>query len=281
MTDGQPRADKGLQEIPTPSIMRQIAAMLDYQDLSLVMGDRVPRGWHFALLPATTMRSHLRPDGFAGLGVTLPDLGLPRLMLASRHVDYGSGMVVGETVYRNSTIESIQHKGTPERPRALLKVRHVMQAADGNKTPLVETQTFILMPPGNGYQPAKVEKQEIHAEIQRQVIPDATLLFHYSALGFNAHKIHLERDYTRYVEGFPDLVVNGGLTALLITEFARLDLELELASLDIQYKAPLFCDRPATIAAEQLANEGDAIAWQITVHDDSGVPAALAKVIAA
>lgn len=281
MTDVQAAKDMGLLEIPTPSIIRKIAAMLDYDDMSCDVGEAVPAGWHFALLPATTPRSKLRSDGFAGLGVTLPDLGLPRLMLASRHVDYGSGMVVGETLRRNSVIESIEHKGTPERPRALLKVRHTIRSDDGGKAPLVETQTFMLMPPGNGYQPAPSACQDVRAEVQRQVMPDATLLFHYSALGFNAHKIHLDHAYAREVEGFPDLVVNGGLTALLVTEFARLDLGLKLASLSIQYKAPLFCDRPATLAAQRLPDEGGSTVWQITVHDDLGTPAALAKVISA
>jgi 3-methylfumaryl-CoA hydratase len=275
MTDSQSPAAQGMTEIPTASIMRKIAAMLDLPEPAPAEGSTMPRGWHFALLPATTLRSQLRSDGFAGLGVTLPDLGLPRLMLAGRHVTYGDDMLVGSPVERISVIDSIEHKGSPERPRALLKVRHQMQGA--GKTPLVETQTFMLMPPGNGYQAAEAALQEVRGAVTRRITPDATLLFHFSALGFNAHKIHLDRNYAREVEGFPDLVVNGGLIALLVTEFARLDLGLKLATLDIQYRAPLFCDRPATFAAD-LLEDGT---WSIRVHDDRGTLAAQAKVTSA
>lgn len=275
MTDSQSPAAQGMTEIPTASIMRKIAAMLDLPEPALAEGSTMPRGWHFALLPATTLRSQLRSDGFAGLGVTLPDLGLPRLMLAGRHVAYGDDMLVGSPVERISVIDSIEHKGSPERPRALLKVRHQMQGA--GQIPLVETQTFMLMPPGNGYQAAEAALQEVRGAVTRRITPDATLLFHFSALGFNAHKIHLDRNYAREVEGFPDLVVNGGLIALLVTEFARLDLGLKLATLDIQYRAPLFCDRPATFAAD-LLEDGT---WSIRVHDDRGTLAAQAKVTSA
>jgi 3-methylfumaryl-CoA hydratase len=279
MTDSQSPAAQGMSEIPTASIMRKIAAMLDLPEPSPSQGEVMPRGWHFALLPATTLRSQLRSDGFAGLGVNLPDLGLPRLMLAARHVDYGSDMLVGEAMERHSSIESIEHKGTPERPRALLKVRHTISHAGqgAGLQPLVETQTFMLMPPGNGYIASDAPPQEVTGQVVRSVKPDATLLFHFSALGFNAHKIHLDRTYAREVEGFPDLVVNGGLIALLVTEFARTDLGLKLATLDIQYRAPLFADRLATIAADSHADG----AWLIRVHNESGTLAAQAKVTAA
>jgi 3-methylfumaryl-CoA hydratase len=229
----------------------------------------------FALLPATTLRSQLRVDGFAGLGVTLPDLGLPRLMLASRNVDYGADLVVGSPVERKSEIISTEHKGTPERPRVLLKIRHTIQAP-GTK-PLVETQTFMMMPAGQPYQAPDMAAQPVSADVVRQLTPDATLLFHFSALGFNAHKIHLDRDFATRVEGFPDLVVNGGLTALMVTEFVRRDLGLLLETLDIAYRAPLFSGRPVTLAADRMEDN----AWTIRVHDDHGALAAQAKVTCA
>jgi 3-methylfumaryl-CoA hydratase len=265
--------------------MRMVAAMLDLDAAPFGEGSVMPRGWHFALLPATTARSKLRPDGFAGLGVALPDLGLPRLMLAARQVDYHADLIIGEKVRRQSAIVGIEHKGTPERPRAILTVRHSMAAGNEAVPAIVETQTFMLMPEANATVPPKtlepVPVQVVDGEKQRRIVPDATFLFHFSALGFNAHKIHLDRDYARNVEDFPDLVVNGGLTALLVTEFARVDLGLTLACLDIRYKAPLYCDRVATIAASRTGDEAAGEAWRITVHDDRGAVAAEAKVIAA
>jgi 3-methylfumaryl-CoA hydratase len=273
-----------LVETPTPTLIRMVAAMLDLDAAPFGEGSVMPRGWHFALLPATTARSKLRVDGFAGLGVALPDLGLPRLMLAARRVDYHADLAIGEKVRRQSAIVGIEHKGTPERRRAILTVRHSIASGNEANPAIVETQTFMLMPEPNGTVPAKASErvpvQAIDGEKQRLIVPDATLLFHFSALGFNAHKIHLDRDYARNVEGFPNLVVNGGLIALLVTEFARVDLGLTLACLDIRYKAPLFCDCTATIAASRIDDPASGEAWRITVHDESGAVAAEAKVIA-
>jgi 3-methylfumaryl-CoA hydratase len=278
-------AESGLVETLTPTLMRMVAAMLDLDAHPLGEGSVMPRGWHFALLPATTARSRLRADGFGGLGVTLPDLGLPRLMLAARQVDYHADLVIGERVRRNSAIVSIEHKGTPERRRAILTVRHTMAAGNEAAPAIVETQTFMLMPDADSKERANAPEPApghvVEAERKREILPDATLLFHFSALGFNAHKIHLDRDYARNVEGFPNLVVNGGLTALLITEFARVDLGMTLSALDIRYKAPLYCDRSATIAALRIGDEMAGDTWRITVQDDRGTIAAEAKVIAA
>ena len=73
------------------------------------------------------------------------------------------------------------------------------------------------------------------------------MLFQYSALGFNTHRIHFDRDYAREVEGHPDLVVNGGLATLLATEFLRRDLGRHLTSMSARHLAPLYVNRPMTI----------------------------------
>jgi 3-methylfumaryl-CoA hydratase len=82
-------------------------------------------------------------------------------------------------------------------------------------------------------------------------IPDETLLFQYSALGFNSHKIHLDRNYAQNIEGLPDLVVNGGLATLLMTEFVRNELKLNLSEIKVKHLVPLYCNRPLTISHDE------------------------------
>ena len=82
------------------------------------------------------------------------------------------------------------------------------------------------------------------------VTPDETLLFQYSALGFNSHKIHLDRNYTQQVEGLPDLVVNGGLATLLMTEFLRKEKGIDLKAIKVKHIAPLYCNRPLRLDYE-------------------------------
>jgi 3-methylfumaryl-CoA hydratase len=107
--------------------------------------------------------------------------------------------------------------------------------------------------------PIKSEKtaiSAIHAAYQKEVIPNEILLFQYAALGFNTHKIHWDRDYTRNVEGFPDLVVNGGLATLLLTEFIRSDLGLNLTDIKVKHIAPLFCSCAMTLTADYSETGG-------------------------
>lgn len=266
-------------EIVSASLLRKVAAMLD-NDAVFQDGVVMPRGWHFALLPSVTPRAQLRADGFSGLGVAIPDLGLPRLMLASRTVEYRRDLIIGEAVLRSSAIDSIEHKGTPERPRAVVKLRHELRGKFSDGADITETQTFLLMPQAGPYQAPEHAEQTFAGEKLRQVVPDATLLFMFSALGFNAHKIHLDREFAQKIEGFPDLVVNGGLTALWITELARVDLGITPASLSVKYLAPLFCGRLATIATTSRPDAGPP-SWQINVHDNNGTLAAAATVVAA
>ena len=86
----------------------------------------------------------------------------------------------------------------------------------------------------------------------RRIVPDETLLFQYSALGFNSHKIRLDRDLMRdEKEGFPDLVINGGLATLMLTEFFRNELGGIPAALSAKHVTPLFCNRPVLLGAER------------------------------
>lgn len=93
-------------------------------------------------------------------------------------------------------------------------------------------------------------------------------MFQYSALGFNSHKIHLDRDYAKNVEGLPDLVVNGGLATLLLTELIRIELGLEVTDIKVKHTAPLFCGHTMTLTAEP----GEAN-WQLKVFDNNNTVA--------
>ena len=95
-------------------------------------------------------------------------------------------------------------------------------------------------------------------------------MFQYSALGFNTHRIHFDRDYAREVEGHPDLVVNGGLATLLATEYLRRDLSLTLTSLAARHFAPLYVGRPMTIHLQRVATGQGTI----LLLDDGGIVAA-------
>ncbi|MEQ1615907.1 MAG: hypothetical protein ABL904_24380 [Hyphomicrobiaceae bacterium] len=261
-------------EACTVTVVRRVAAMLDHDPAQLRDGGPLPRGWHFIVLGGETRRSDLRADGFPGFGVPMPDLGLPRLLLAGRSVEYISDLVIGAPVFRRSWVSKLDRKETANGPMSIVTIRHELSSTGAAPPAIVEDQTYILLGLSTERAATARPSQQVLGENMKVLVPDETLLFQYSALGFNSHKIHIDRDYARNAEGLPDLVVNGGLTALLLTEFMRQDIGVRPARLSAKYKAPLYCGRPMTLTA---AHDGEI--WRLKVYDDTGVVAVDVEVI--
>jgi 3-methylfumaryl-CoA hydratase len=255
-------------EICSLAMVRRVAAMLDLDTQSFSNGDLLPRGWHFFMLSGEMRRSSLRPDGFPGLGVPIPDLGLPRLLLGGRTVSYNGDIEIGSEVERISFVKNINEKTTQSGRMAIVTIQHELRPIAQPSPAIVETQTYILLSGKNTQSKAEQLSAPPTSEIEKQIVPDETLLFQYSALGFNSHKIHLDRDYAQNVEGLPDLVVNGGLATLLLTEFIRTDLELAITEIKIKHIAPLFCGRKMT-----LYTEGGVANGQFKIFDDNNTVA--------
>jgi 3-methylfumaryl-CoA hydratase len=253
------------EEACTLATVRRVAAMLDLEPDQLITGEALPRGWHFVLLAADTRRSALRADGFPGLGVPMPDLGLPRLMLGGRTVAFRQDIPIGSAVMRRSAVRSIVRKTTASGPMAVVTLAHDLCIAPQSEPAVVETQTYLLLPPRTpgSIAPVAATGAAVSAAHVKTVVPDETLLFQYSALGFNSHRIHIDRDHARQVEGFPDLVVNGGLATLLLTEFLRCDLGVTAVAIAARHVAPLYCNRSVTLAADRVGK-----GWSVKAFDD-------------
>lgn len=253
--------DEGCQ----PAAIRRVAALLDLAPEPVLGSGWLPRGWQFLLLGADTRRSDLRSDGFPGLGVPMPDLGLPRLMLGGRSVVFRHDIPIGSTLQRKSAVRNISQKTTASGRMAVVSLVHELHLSKSSEPALVETQTYLLLPARAGatqeLDPLPAERER--ATHEKTLVPDDTLLFQYSALGFNSHRIHLDRQHARDVEGFPDLVVNGGLSTLLLTEFLRQDLGVVPSSYTVRHLAPLYCNRMLTMTAEQLGER-----WRLRAFDD-------------
>jgi len=251
----------------TPAMARRVAAMLDCEPASWSDGDVLPRGWQFILLGADTRRSALREDGFPGLGVELPDLGLPRLLLGGRTVRYKGDIHVGAALRRESRVQKLTQKETASGPMATVTVAHELYPAAAAEPVLIETQTFLLLSArAASKRPSQSQPQPDPPTFTKRVVADETMLFQYSALGFNSHRIHLNRQFAQEVEGFPDLVVNGGLATLLLTEFLRTQLKMNLVALTSRHVAPLFCGRPITLGAALADGK-----CTLRAFDDAGV----------
>ncbi len=233
------------------SFVSRVANLLDI-DQAFNNGNELPIGWHFFLLAGKIKKSDIRSDGFPGFGVPIPNLGLPKLVLGGRTVDFIKPIKIGDTLKRKSFVSSIVEKETANGRLAVVKIQHELMNAETSELTLKELQNFILFEAGSkkSSQPVQQEVLPI-GSITKQIIPTAIDLFQYSALGFNSHKIHLDKHYATEMEGYPNLIVNGGLINLFITEFLRNELKLSLTAIEAKHMAPLFCDNTFTIAAYQ------------------------------
>jgi 3-methylfumaryl-CoA hydratase len=247
--------------------VRRVAAMLDLDPDKFSQGDHLPRGWQFILLGSDTRRGALRADGFGGLGDLVSDIALPRLRLSSRSVEYFHDIPIGATLRRTSTITTDANNSKDARRSISATACHELYVAESMTPALVETQTYRLL--GEHIGPVRDDRGEAstipRAESMETFVPDDTMLFQYSALGFNSHKIHIDRIYARSVEGLPDLVVNGGLVTLLLTELLRRELGQYPKTLSVQHLAPLYCGRPLTLTANRADTH-----WQLAAFDELG-----------
>ena len=255
-------------------LVRRMAALLDRDPADFANGDPLPRGWHVALFNPPTRQSELRADGAAHLGVTLPDLGMPRLMMGGRRIDFVGDIPIGARVRRTSRAGAVTNKTGKSGRFALVDVEHRI-SVDGDDAPvLVETSSYVLREAVGGGLTKLAASPVVAippAEVVRTVVPDATMLFRYSAITDNPHRIHYDLPYAKS-EGYPALVVNGTIPTMLLLEMFRAHVGDKPAGWRSRNLAPILCGGPLTLT---LSAEDDE--WTMRAHGPSGEVALEAK----
>ncbi len=206
----------------TAAPMRGLSATLDRDDDAPVLGTVLPPLWHWLYFLPQHRQSELGPDGHARRGGFLPPVPLPRRMWAGGRLQWlaQNPLVVSDAVRRLSRIESVTHKAGRSGDLVFVLVRHEVHNARG--LALIEEHDIVYRAaahPGDPVPPPVAA--EGGAAWQREIVPDAVLLFRYSALTFNGHRIHYDRQYVTEVEGYPGLIVHGPLIATLLVDLVR------------------------------------------------------------
>lgn len=261
------------QQAFSPEMARAIAHMLGHNDSNYAVGSPVPIGWHFPLFMAETPRTSLRQDGFPGLGLPFPDVAGTRLVAAGRKVETYAALHIGQKIIRTSRVLSIIPKTNTQGDINIVKVGHVIEDLITAGPILREEQSYVTM---NAPFRASTDSTALMGEntILASITPDYTMLFQFSALSLNSHKIHLDRSYATDVEGYPDLVVNGGLTTLLMTEILRAKNRGPHLRLSLRNLLPLFVNRPIQIAWDQ-----ERIGRRLLAFDERGRLAAEMEIV--
>ena len=253
--------------------LHRMRAMLDYAPKALSDGEPVPPLWHWAYFINPARASELGRDGHAAQGEFMPPVPLPRRMWAGCQLKFSAPLRVGETARRESTVRDVKLKQGRSGILCFVDVEHAILVGDELK--LTEIHNIVYrdtkQPGDNKAQPPQAPDD---AQWTREVVPDSTLLFRYSALTFNGHRIHYDLDFCRHQEGYPGLVFHGPLTATLLIEMLRQQNPgRSLESCDYRAYSPLFDDASFTLNGKMDGT--DAILWATNPQNSLAMKAIL------
>lgn len=220
-----------------PDPARFMQATLD-RTPSLEPGDRLPPLWHWLYFLEATPARNLGRDAHPKKGGFLPPVDLPRRMWAGGRVKFNAPLILGHTVMRRSTVKSIEDKtGSTGRLCFVTVLHEVFQNGD---LAISEEQDIVYREdPAPDVPTPRPKLAPTIADHSARIIPSAVMLFRYSALTFNGHRIHYDVEYARNVEGYDGLVFHGPLTATLLADLAQEVSAKPLVQFDYRGIAPL------------------------------------------
>ncbi len=266
--------EQRLADALDPAQARRMQMTLD-EDATLAPGDALPPLWHWIYFLETAPMRRLGRDGHPARGGFLPPVALPRRMWAGGRMTFPGDLPVGAAAEKVSTIRAVAPKSGRSGSLCFVTVGHEI-LADGRVAVSEEQDIVFREDPAPGAPRPAAPAAPEGAVWRETVTPSTTLLFRYSALTFNGHRIHYDRDYAREVEGYPALVFHGPLTATLLCRFglARLGASRP-ARFAYRGAAPLFDDRPFTLCGKP-DGAGGASLWAETPEGGLAMSAELA-----
>lgn len=211
-----------LHDTLTAAPVSGLSATLDRDDPAPQPGTALPPLWHWLYFLPQVRQSGLGPDGHPRRGGFLPPVPLPRRMWAGGRLRWeeANPLQVGQAVSRISRIESVTHKAGRTGDLVFVLVKHEVHNEAG--LALTEEHDIVYRAaaqPGDPVPPPVAA--DTGGPWLREIVPDDVLLFRYSALTFNGHRIHYDRRYVTGVEGYPGLIVHGPLIATLLVDLVR------------------------------------------------------------
>jgi 3-methylfumaryl-CoA hydratase len=235
-------------------------ATLDYEAAEPAPGDAVPPGWHWLYFLEAKRAGELGHDGHPRRGGFLPPVALPRRMWAGGRIEFRQPLRIGDRVRRDSTLLSVEHKQGRSGDLVFVTVRHEVSA--NGTVALSEEHDIVYREAAKpGDQPVAGKPAPARAAWQRALTADPVLLFRYSALIFNGHRIHYDLDYVRQEEHYPGLIVHGPLQTTLLLELCRHHASRPVRRLEYRALLPLFHTERFTVNGNPAADGSSAELW--------------------
>ena len=268
-----------VEELAVARPIHGLNALLDNPEVPKE-GDWIGPMGHWCFFQPHAPQSQVGPDGHPKRGGFMPPVPLPRRMFGGCRTTYLQPLRIGERMRRQAKITEVQIKQGRTGTLVICTVDHEFHGERG----LAMTEAWDIVyrdnpPPaakdsrGNSGQTNPAPSD--HAWI-REIRPDPVMLFRYSAVTFNGHRIHYDRKYVTEEEGYPGLVVHGPLTATFILELGLANNPgRELASYNFQARAPLFDVAPFKVAGKPGWDGNSAELWSITPEGNVGTLATM------
>ncbi|OGA48588.1 MAG: hypothetical protein A3F74_22735 [Betaproteobacteria bacterium RIFCSPLOWO2_12_FULL_62_58] len=257
--------ETAIDYVTVPTIHR-LSALLDRDDPFPRIGDPLPIGWHAILFPRVVRQSQIGPDGHPARGDFLPPVPLPRRMFAGKTVTFASDLRVGDEVRRESVIQNVELKQGRTGEMVFVTVKTDIHSPRG--LAITELQRIVYRDAADrNAKPTPSQAAPAPAKWGKIVTPDTVMLFRFSALTFNGHRIHYDLPYVTQVEGYPGLIVNGNLTTLMMFEIAREHAGRPIARFSSRNVSPLFVGRPLHVCGAPADDNKTVKLW---VTNDQG-----------
>ena len=256
-------------DVATAAPCAALAATLDRPADRPAVGTPLPALWHWLYFLPIARQSDIGPDGHPKRGSFLPPVQLPRRMWAGSQFSFHKPLRIGDAITRVSTIDNVTEKSGRSGPLVFVRVHHAINRQGDADPAITEFHDIVYRDapkPGDATAPPKPAPGS--AAWERECDPDAVLLFRYSALTFNGHRIHYDRRYVTDVEGYPGLVVHGPLIATLLLDLLRERRpDVDVASFEFRALRPTFDTAPFYVCASP---EPDGRTFHLWARDHDG-----------
>ena len=253
-------------DLITAAPLAGLAATLDRtSDAAPVAGSVLPPLAHWLYFLPVAMQSEIGPDGHPKRGGFLPPVPLPRRMWAGGRFEFKHPLKVGDEAVRTSTIQQVDAKEGKSGRLVFVTVRHEVETTRGLALSEEHDIVYRDNPQPNAVLPTP-PVAPTDETFSRLIEPDPVLLFRYSALTFNGHRIHYDRGYVTEVEGYPGLIVHGPLIATLLLDLLRRQMpQAQVRSFNFKAASPLFDISPFTVCGKQNPDASIAL-WARNHH---------------
>ena len=255
------------EDIATAAPIRLLGAAFGRDGTAAEAGAAIPTGWHGVYFPPATPPSELGVDGLPLRSDVIPAMPLPRRMYAGARMRFHQPIHIGEALTRETELIGLTPKQGKAGQMAIVTVVSRIIGPQGLAVEEERVSVFLEEAKAGGENAAPTPLAEPPADIawRDTVTPDEVMLFRYSALTFNPHRIHYDAPYATGAEGYPGLVVHGPLSQTYLVNFVKdRNPDRRLVRFDMRARAPLFVNQPIDLVGRPGREDDCREVWALT-----------------